>query len=221
MSKVGHGDHWRAVLGEDAGALARVVEIPADAPDGIHLQRRGLTATVDLVQVTARRRLITAYPEPRATTLVRVTPRELLLWETRVEGWLVVDHEGAGALTVFLTDLVKNARRYERARGAIELEIGAIAYGVERAPKHSAGPDRLRPARERDPRFLADEYWFEAEVAAIHAAEQGEVLDLVFQGGLEVPVASRLTTLVVPGDRAEGYVWLTARWPEGKEEQGS
>lgn len=216
----GHGDHWRAVLGDDPGALAEVLEFPQDAPEGVRLIRRDLTPAVDLVQVTARRRLITAYPEPRATALVRVKPRELLLWETRVEGWMVVEHETVGALTLFLTDLVENATRYERAKGWITLEVGSIAYGVERAPQ-SAGPDRLRPAGEKDARFFPDEYWFDAEVLAIHPTEGAEVLDLAFQGGLSLPAALRGTSLVAPGDRAQGFVWLTARWPEGQEEQGS
>ena len=218
--KPGHGEHWRAVLGEDPGALAQVLEFPQDAPEGVRLIRRDLTSAIDLVQVTARRRLITAYPEPRATALVRVKPRELLLWETRVEGWMVVEHEGAGALTLFLTDLVENAERYQRARGAISLEIGGIAYGVDRAAA-SEGPVRLRPAREQDARFHPDEYWFDAEALAVHPAEGAEVLDLAFQGGLAFPVASRGTSLVAPGDRAQGFAWLTARWPEGQEEQGS
>lgn len=219
-SRPGHGDHWRAVLGEDPGALAAVLEFPADPPDGLKLHRTALTPAADLVQVTARRRLITAYPEPRATTLIRVRPRELLMWETRVEGWLVVEHAGAGALTLFLTDLVESATEYQRARGEIELEVGGLAYTLERAPAH-AGPNRLRPARELDDRFLPDDHWFAADVRSMRNAGEVEVVELELQGGLHLPVASHRPRLLRPGDRAQGFAWLTARWPQGQEEQGS
>ncbi|HUR68884.1 MAG TPA: hypothetical protein VM370_06525 [Candidatus Thermoplasmatota archaeon] len=229
-TRPGHGDHWLAALEQDDPRLADVVAIPTDAPPGVHAHRQPLTEALDMVQVTARRakgddprsvaRLVTAYPEPRATALVHVRPRELHLWETRVEAWLVVEHEGAGALTLFLTDLVENAERYQRARGEIALEVGGLAYTMDRAPL-AAGPSRLKPAGAMDARFLPDDYSFEADVRAVHRAGAGEVLDLAFQNGLAFPVASRHAAHLAPGDRATGFAWLTARWPTGPEGQRS
>lgn len=216
VAKVGHGDHWLAALEADDPRLADALAIPADTPEAVKLQRYALTDALDLVQVTAKRRLVTAYPEPRATALVRLKPRELLLWETGVEGWLVAEHEGAGALTLFLTDLVERASEYQRARGSIALEVGALAYDVRRAPAN-AGPSRLRPARLQDARFLPDDYAFDADVLGLHGAGEAAVLDLAFQEGLQVPVVSRRAMLAA-GERAQGLLWLTARWPE---EQGS
>ena len=212
--KPGHGDHWLAALDQADPRIADALAVPLDASDGVKLHRRDLTASLDMVQVTAKRRLVTAYPEPRATTLVHLRPRELLLWETRVEGWLVAEHAGAGSLALFLTDLVDRARDYERARGAIALELGALAYTLKRAHPH-AGPSRLRPARDKDERFLLDDHWFEADVRAIEPAGSGAVAHLEFQGGLAFPVAVREHPLLAPGDRAQGFLWLTGRWPEG------
>lgn len=212
-TKVGHGDHFLAALDQGDPRLADAVSVPLDAPEAITTHRRALTEALDLVQVTARRRLVTAYPEPRATTLALLKPRELHLWETRVEGWLVAEHEGAGALTVFLTDLAENAAKYQAARGPIPLELGALAYTVHRA-FGEASASRLQPASPRDARFLPDDYWFEADVRDLHPAGQGEVLDLEFQGGLTVPVVARESTALAPGSRAQGFLWLTARWPE-------
>ncbi|HVM46342.1 MAG TPA: hypothetical protein VM582_10445, partial [Candidatus Thermoplasmatota archaeon] len=81
--------------------MLQALELPLDAAEGVALHRRALTSALDLVQVTAKRRLVTAYPEPRATTLLPLRPRELLLWETQVEGWLVAEHASAGVLTLF------------------------------------------------------------------------------------------------------------------------
>lgn len=226
-AKPGHGDHWRAVLGENEGILSSVLEFPIDAPEGVALHRRPITTGADLVQVTARRsrsvqpaRLVSAYPEPRATTLLRLTPRELLLWETRVEGWLVVEHPAIGAVTLFVTDLVEHAERYQNGRGEIALEVGGLAYTLQRASP-TAGPNRMRPATAQDERFLPDDYFFESDVRGVHAAAATEVLDLEVQGGLQIPVTTHRPTHLAPGQRAQGFVWLTARWPEGQEEQGS
>lgn len=215
QTRVGHGDHFLAALDQADPRLVAAVGVPFDAPEAITTHRRPLTEALDLVQVTARRRLVTAYPEPRATTLALLKPRELHLWETRVEGWLVGEHPGAGALTVFLTDLAENAAKYQAARGAIPLELGALAYTVHRA-YDDAGPSRLLPAAQRDARFLPDDYWFEADVQEIHPAGQGEVLDLAVHGGLVLPVVAREATALAPGARAQGFLWLTARWPEGQ-----
>jgi hypothetical protein len=213
----GHGEHWRAAIGEDEGRLADVLAFPSDAPEGVKLYRRALSASLDMVQITAKRRLVSAYPEPRATALVELRPRELLLWNTGVEAWMVAEHEGAGALTLFITDLVENSTRYQRARGTITLEVGGLAYSLERA-KPSAGPSRLQPAHRFDPVFLPDDYWCEADVRGAHGVGQAEVLDLAFQNGLELPVATRRPSRLGTGERAQGFLWLTARWPE---EQGS
>lgn len=217
LDRPSHGEHWRAAVGEDEGRLAEAIAFPADAPEGVRLHRRHLTESLDMVQVTAKRRLVTSYPEPRATALVDLKPRELLLWDTGVEGWMVAEHEGAGVLTLFLTDLVENATRYQRARGTIALEVGGLAYTLERASP-SAGPNRLQPAHRFDPMFLPDDYWGEADVQSAHGVGQAEVLDLAFQNGLTLPVATRRATRLGRGERAQGFLWLTARWPE---EQGS
>src|SRR5207248_1559678 len=102
--------------------------------DGLALHRAPLTDALDMVQVTRARRLVTAYPEPRATALVRGIPRELQLWENRAEGWLTFEHETAGVLTVFLTDLAEAAPRYAVAgtRASIDLELAGIAYRLDR-----------------------------------------------------------------------------------------
>lgn len=210
----GHGDHWLAALAPDDPRLQDALGVPVDAPGGVKLHRLALTEGVDMVQVTRDRRLVTAYPEPRATTLAQGRPRELSLWETRAEAWLTLDHEGAGALTLFLTDLVENAPRYAAAgtRGGIRLELGALAYNLTRAPPW-AGASRLEPATRSDPRFLPDDYAFDADVVAVHPAGAGEVLDLAFQGGLVVPTAWKDRSGLGPGDRARGFLWLTGRWP--------
>lgn len=215
MVKPGHGDHWLAALDQGDPRVARALAPPLDAPEGVALRRSELTAALDMVQVTAKRRLVTAYPEPRATALLALRPRELLLWETRVEGWLVAEHEGAGALTLFLTDLAGNATRYERPGPQLALEVGALAYTLHRAHGH-AGPSRLRPAARNDERFLPDDYRFEADVRGVHPAGEGEVVDLAFHGGLELPVATREPTGLRPGERAQGFLWLTGRLPEGR-----
>lgn len=212
--KVGHGDHWFAALEPGDPRMRDALTLPLDAPDVVHLHRNELTDTLDMVQVTAKRRLITAYPEPRATALVTLRPRELLLWETGVEAWLVAEHEGAGALTVFLTDLVENAERYQKAKGPLALELAGLAYTI--APAHAhAGPSRLRPGAQKDARFLADDYWFEADVRAVRPASVGALFDLEFQGGLSFPVVARQDPRLVAGERAQGFVWLTGRLPEG------
>ncbi|HET6404850.1 MAG TPA: hypothetical protein VFH78_09395 [Candidatus Thermoplasmatota archaeon] len=213
-TRPGHGDHWLAALEQGDPRLRDVLAVPLDAPDSVQLHRTPLNAALDMVQVTAKRRLITAYPEPRATALVTVRPRELLLWDTRVEGWLVAEHEGAGALTVFLTDLVENAKRYQEARGAMPLELAGLAYSVRR-PAVSAGPTHLRPARQKDERFLPDDYWFEGEIRSVLPSRDGVVLDLALQNGLELPVVSREDPRLAVGERAQGFLWLTGRWPEG------
>lgn len=214
MPKPGHGDHWLAALHEGDPRLQDALAVPLDAPDGVGFHRSPLNEALDMVQVTAKRRLVTAYPEPRATTLAMVEPREMGLWETRVEGWLVVEHETVGALTLFLTDLVENAKRYQDLRGAAGLELGALAYSMRRAHEN-AGPSRLRPASKLDERFLPDDYSFDADVRAVHTAGAGEVLDLEFHGGLTIPVATKEPGGLRPGDRAQGLLWLTGRWPEG------
>lgn len=216
----GHGDHWLAALEPGDPRLAQAVAVPSDAPQGVKLHRHALTESLDMVQVTAQRALVTAYPEPRATSLVVLRPRELLLWDTRVEGWLVAEHADAGVLTFFATDLVENARSYENAQPEVAFELGALGYKVERAPA-DAGPSRLRPARKMDERFLPDDYWFEADVRNARPSGSGEVLDLEFHGGLVVPVALRQRSGVTPGERVRGFLWLTGRWPEGHEEEAS
>lgn len=212
-AKPGHGDHWLAALDQADPRLVDVLAPPLDAPEAPTLHRLALNEALDLVQVTANRRLVTAYPEPRATTLLRVRPRELAVWDTGAEGWLGAEHEGAGALAFFLTDLVENARRYEKARKDLALEAGALAYELHRAPA-DAGPSRLAPAQPMDARFLPDDYWFQADVLAVHRAGAGEVLDLAFQGGLVLPTVVREPAGLAPGERAEGFLWLTARWPD-------
>lgn len=214
MAKPGHGDHWLAALDEGDPRLQDALAVPLDAPDGVALHRTALTEALDMVQVTAKRRLITAFPEPRATSIVVVEPREMGLWDTRVEGWLVTEHPDAGALTFFLTDLVESAKRYQEMEGPTPLEVGAIAYTLRRA-QPDAGPSRLRPASRMDERFLPDDYWFAADVRSAHPAGQGEVLDLEFHAGLVVPVVLREPSGLQPGDRAQGFLWLTARWAEG------
>lgn len=212
--KPGHGDHWFAALEPGDPRMREALTLPIDAPDDVHLHRHELTDALDMVQVTAKRRLITAYPEPRATTLVTLRPRELLLWETGVEAWLVAEHAGAGALTIFLSDLVENAERYQKAKGTIALELAGLAYSLSAAHAH-AGPSRLRPAAQKDERFLADDYWFEADVRSALPSLEGAVLDLAFQGDLSFPVVARQDPRLAAGERAQGYVWLTGRWPEG------
>lgn len=213
-ARPGHGDHWLAALDDTDPRLRDVVTVPVDAPETLRLQRTDLTESLDMVQVTLRRRLMTSYPEPRATLPATVRPRELVLWETRVEGWLVAEHEGAGALTAFVTDLSESAHRYARSSDGrpIELELGAIAYVADRAPFPS-GPARLRPAGREDPRFLPDDYAFDGQVVAARTAGAGEVLDLAFHGGLVVPVVTRHPTGAAPGERVQGYLWLTGRLP--------
>jgi hypothetical protein len=214
--RVGHGDHWLAALEQDDPRLREALATPADAPEGVRLSRHPLTAALDMVQVTARRRLLTAYPEPRATSLAHVTPRQLSLWETRVEGWLVVEHEGAGALTVFPTDLAEQAAYYQAAgtKRGLDLEIGGIAYLAQKLHDETGQP-RLAPAARMDARFLPDDYWFEGVVRAVEATDEGEVLHLAFQGGLDVPVVVREATGAAPGDHVQGYLWLTARRASG------
>jgi hypothetical protein len=209
--KPGHGDHWLAVLDADDPRLADVLATPLDAPEGVRLRRTHLTAAVDMTQVTARRRLVTAYPEPRATALLHLKPHSLSLWSTGVEGWLVVQHEGAGALALFPTDLAEHAVYYQSAgtRKGLDLEVGAIAYMAHRVPH--AGEPRLRPAHQVDPRFLPDDYWFEGVVRDVLDAGSGEVLRLGFQNGLELPVAVRAPTGARPGDHVQGVLWLTGR----------
>lgn len=210
----GHGDHWLAALAPDDPRLQAVLAVPLDAPAGLRLHRAPLTETMDMVQVTRDRRLVTAYPEPRATTILEGAPRELQLWETRAEAWLTLVHEGAGALTMFLTDLPENAGRYAAAgtRQGLRVEVGGLAYNLTRAPPW-AGPSRLQPAVATDPRFLPDDYAFEADVISVEAAGMGEVLDLEFQNGLAFPVAWRERSGLGPGDRAKGYLWLAGRLP--------
>lgn len=212
--RAGHGDHWLAALDQRDLRLRDVLAAPLDAPEAVKLHRAPLTDALDLVQVTAKRRLVSAYPEPRATALVRLRPRELLLWETGVEGWLVAEHEGAGALTLFLTDLVEHAERYQKAKGPVALELAGLAYTIAHAHAH-AGPSRLRPARQKDERFLPDDYWFEADVRGVEPTGEETVLDLAFHGELALPVVARQDPRLAAGDRAQGFLWLTGRWPEG------
>lgn len=209
----GHGDHWLAALPQDDPRLRDAVAVPVDAPDALRLQRTPLTEALDMVQVTMRRRLVTAYPEPRATALAQARPRELVLWETRVEGWLVVEQPDAGALTVFLTDLAESAPRYAAASGrGLALELGALAYTAGRV-ESDPGPPRLMPASRLDERFLPDDYWFVALVEDVRPAGDGEVLECRFQGDLRLPVVFREATGLAPGDHAQGVLWLTGRLP--------
>lgn len=213
--KLGHGDHWLAVLEQDDARLRDMLMPPLDAGDGVQLHRTPLTDAVDAVKVTVRRRLVTAYPEPRATALVHVVPRALSLWETRVEGWLTAEHAGAGALTLFPTDLAEAAPGYQRAstRTGLDLELAGLAYLAERPPGDPDGPARLQPAARKDARFLPDDYWFEGDVVAVHPASDGAVVDLRFQGGLELPVTCRVLPPLAEGARLQGYLWLTGRLP--------
>lgn len=217
MTKPGHGDHWLAVLDQADPRLRDAVAPPLDAPDALRLTRSPLTESADMVQVTARRRLLTAYPEPRATALVEGKPRALGLWDTRVEGWLTLEHEGAGALTLFPTDLAQEAVWYQSAgtRRGLALEVGAIAYTLEKGGEER-GPPRLEPAARVDERFLPDDYWMEGLVRTVHPAGAGEVLDVEVQGGLAFPVACREATGVRPGEHVVGIVWLTGRRPQGR-----
>ena len=209
----GHGDHWLAALHEDDPRLREVLETPIDAPDRLQLHREPLTRALDRVQVTHKRRLVTAYPEPRATVLVEARPRELLLWETRVEGWLVMEHPQVGALTVFLTDLAENANRYAAASGGpFRLELGALAYFLNPLPRPK-GPERLAPAGRGDARFLPDDYAFEAQVLDVRDAGEEQVLEIQLQGDFTLLLTTRAPLRVEPGDRVEGYLWLTGRWP--------
>jgi hypothetical protein len=223
LAAPGHGDHWLAALAPDDPRLRDALSTPVDAPAGLHLYREPLNEALDQVRVTRDRRLVTAYPEPRATTLVRATPRALELWETRAEAWLTVEHPGAGALTLFVTDLAESAPRYAAAgtRRGVEVELGAIAYAIARAaPYASPGPARLQPAARTDARFLPDDHRFDAEVLDVRPAGDGEVLDLAFHGGLAFPVAWRERSGVEPGSRVSGYLWLTGRMPEGPTSKG-
>lgn len=217
-STPGHGDHWLAALAQDDPRLQDALAIPVDAPGGLKLHRQALTDALDMVQVTRDRRLVTAYPEPLATALVQgVRPRELNLWETRAEGWLTVEHEAVGALTFFVTDLAENAPRYAAAgtRQGMDIELAGIAYALSRsAAARPAGPPRLQPASRTDARFLPDDYAFEAEVIDIAPMQEGEVLDLMFHGGLSLPVVWRDRSGVEPGSRVKGYLWLTGRLAE-------
>lgn len=212
-AKPGHGDHWLAVLDESDPRLRDVLATPARAPERATLHRLALTEAVDLVQVTSRGRLVTAYPEPRATTLVTLRPRELALWSTGAEGWLVADHEGAGTLTIFITDLIERADRYQKAPRELELEVSAIAYQAQRADGTSKGPSRLTPAARTDARFLPDDYAFVGDVLAVRPAGTADVVDLALHGGLHVPVVVRDPVRVSPGERLEGFLWLTGRCP--------
>lgn len=212
-NKPGHGDHWLAALPQDDPRLAEALQLPLDAGETLRLHRSPLNEALDMVQVTHRRRLVTAYPEPRATNLVRLKPRELALWETRVEGWLTADHEGAGTLVPFLTDLANEALRYAKPAGPrFALELAGLAYFIE--PIQGApGQPRLMPATRLDARFLPDDYWFEGRVDAVHSAGAGDVVDLTFQGGLAFPVATQHPCPAQPGDHVQGYLWLTGRLP--------
>lgn len=210
--KPGHGDHWLAALEQGDPRLRDALAPPLDAPEGVRLLRSPLTEALDMVQVTARRRLVTAYPEPRATSLVHVTPRRLDLWETRVEGWLTVEHEGAGALTLFPTDLAAEAAYYQSAgtRRGLDLELAGLAYLAHKVHGEKGRP-RLTPAARMDARFLPDDYGFEGLVRATHPAGSGEVLDFVLHGGLELPLVVREPTGAAPGDHVQGILWLTGR----------
>lgn len=219
--KPGHGDHWLAALPQDDPRLAEALHLPLDAGEGLRLHRSPLTEALDMVQVTLRRRLVTAYPEPRATSLVRLKPRELALWETRVEGWLTAEHDGAGALVPFLTDLASQALRYAKPAGpAFALELAGLAYFLEPI-RDAPGQPRLMPAARLDDRFMPDDYWFEGRVDAIHPAGAGDVVDLAFQGGLSFPVASQHPCAAKPGDHVQGYLWLTGRLPGELADQGA
>lgn len=211
-AKAGHGDHWLAALEQGDPRLLDALATPIDAPEGIRLKRSPLTEALDMVQVTARRRLLTAYPEPRATTMAEVVPRALGLWETRVEGWLTVEHEGAGALTLFPTDLAEEAVYYQSAgtRRGLRLELGALAYTAQRVQGEKGHP-RLAPAAKLDERFLPDDYHYEGLVLDVVPAGAGEVLHLALQGGLELPVVVREATGAAPGEHVEGLLWLTGR----------
>lgn len=212
--KPGHGDHWLAALSEGDPRLVDALAAPIDAPDGLRLHRQPLTTALDMVQVTLRRRLVTAYPEPRATTLLHVRPVEMGLWDTRVEGWLTVDHDDAGSLVLFLTDLAENAHRYGAATPAgIDLEAAGLAYLAAPVALPRQGKPRLAPARGHDTRFLPDDYWFEGEVRDIQPVGDGEVVHLGFQGSLELPVVLQTPTGAAPGDHLQGYLWLTGRLP--------
>ena len=212
-ARTGHGDHWLAALQQGDPRLLTAIAPPTDAPDGVALHRADLTAALDLVQVTANRRLVTAYPEPRATTLLTMRPRELALWDTSVEGWITADHEGAGTLTLCATDLAQEAERYQRAGRArgIMLEAGALAYTLERVQE--PGTPRLQRASKLDARFLPDDYAFEGRVLSVDGAEEEQVLMLEFHGGLILPLVHRGLTLLAPGDHAQGVLWLTGRLP--------
>ncbi|MEA3199906.1 MAG: hypothetical protein QOE90_1334 [Thermoplasmata archaeon] len=219
--KLGHGDHWLAALHQDDPRIADALATPIDAPEGVHVARSPLTEALDMVQVTARRRLVTAFPEPRATSLAHAFPRRLDLWPTRVEGWLTVEHEGAGALTLFPTDLAEHAAYYQSAgtRRGLGLELGALAYVAHARPGERGAP-RVAPASREDARFLPDDYAFEGLVLDARAAGEAEVLDLAFQNGLEMPVVVREPTRAKPGDHVEGYLWLTGRRASGPPREG-
>lgn len=212
--KPGHGDHWLAALAQSDPRLQQALTVPVDAPAGLKLHRSDLTESLDLVQVTRDRRLVTAYPEPRATALVRGRPIELSLWETRAEGWLTFEHETVGVLTAFVTDLAENAPRYAAAgsRRGIDVELSAIAYAVSRS--RSTGPAHLAPGKRTDPRFLSDDYAFLGDVLESESAGGGDVLHLQLHGGLALPVVTREPTALEAGSRAQGFLWLTARLPD-------
>jgi len=215
-----HGDHWLAALAQDDPRLQDALAIPVDAPAGLKLHRLPLTEALDMVQVTRDRRLVTAYPEPLATTLVQgVRPRELSLWETRAEGWLTVEHDAVGALTFFVTDLAENAPRYAAAgtRAGMDVELAGIAYALARSvgTARASLPPRIEPAGRTDARFLPDDYAFEAEVVDVAPSGEGEVLELMFQGGLSLPVVWRGRSGVEPGGHVKGHLWLTGRLPDG------
>lgn len=211
----GHGDHWLAALPQDDPRLREVLEVPLDAGEGIRLHRHELTAALDMVQVTRGRRLLTSYPEPRATGLLRLEPRELALWETRVEAWLTAVHEDAGALTFFLTDFADAHTRYAGAgkRAGLPLEAAGLAYALDVAP--TKGTPRLVPAAKHDARFLPDDYWFEAQVVDVQAAGENEVLDLLFHNGVAFPVTKQGPSGAKAGDHVKGFLWLTGRLPQG------
>lgn len=211
--KPGHGDHWLAALPQEDPRLSDALGVPADAPEALQLRRAPLTDAIDMVQVTARRRLVTAYPEPRATALLEIRPRELAVWDTRVEGWMVGDHEDAGTLTLFATDLAEAAHRYAAAgrRGPMGLEVAGLAYLLGRT-RDTATP-RLAPASREDARFLPDDYAFTGRVLRVERTQAEEVLDLEFHNGLSFPVTHRSHSLLQEGDLAEGFLWLTCRLP--------
>lgn len=208
----GHGDHWLAALEPDDPRLLDAVTPPLDAPDGIALLREPLSAALDRVQVVVRRRLVTSYPEPRATTLIEGRPLALHLWETRVEGWLTIEHERVGALTVFLTDLAERADRYAKNAPVMGVEVAGLAYMLQPAFA-SDRPLRIEPAAPRDARFLPDDHWLDGEVVSVVEAGEESVVDVRVQGGLVLPVTARHLPEVAPGQRVQGYCWLTGRWP--------